>query len=159
MKNYHHLMQLFHNLSNLFNTKKKLNMKKKAFILVAGLSAIMLFAFAPKMTSNDPWPVPDAYKNKVNPLKGDVASVAEGKTLYGTHCKSCHGTKGKGDGPKAAQLDTESGDFTKATFQSQTDGALFYKTFEGRKDMPSFKKKIPEANDIWSVVNYMRTLK
>jgi len=26
-------------------------------------------------------------------------------------------------------------------------------------NLPSFKKKIPEANDIWAVVNYMRTLK
>ena len=65
----------------------------------------------------------------------------------------------KGDGPKAAQLDTESGDFTVAAFQSQTDGALFYKTSEGRKDMPSFKKKIADQNDIWAVVNYMRTFK
>jgi mono/diheme cytochrome c family protein len=79
--------------------------------------------------------------------------------LYNQHCKSCHGTKGKGDGPKSSQLDTECGDFTKATFQAQTDGAIFYKTSEGRKDMPSYKKKIPEANDMWAVVNYVRTLK
>lgn len=134
-------------------------MKKKFSVLIAGVIAISLVAFVPKATNQTPWPVPDAYKNKANPLKGDAASVATGKSLYGTHCKSCHGTKGKGDGPKAAQLDTESGDFSTASFQGQTDGALFYKTFEGRKDMPSFKKKIPEANDIWAIVNYMRTFK
>jgi mono/diheme cytochrome c family protein len=134
-------------------------MKKKISVIIVSFFAIALFAFVPKTADQKPWPVPDAAKNKVNPLKGDAASVATGKTLYGTHCKSCHGSKGKGDGPKAAQLDTESGDFTLATFQAQTDGALFYKTSEGRKDMPSFKKKIPEADDIWAVVNYMRTLK
>jgi len=135
-------------------------MKTKAFVLIAGFLSFGLFAFVPKtFLSQDPWPVPDAYKNKVNPLKGDAASVATGKTLYNQHCKSCHGTKGKGDGPKAAQLDTESGDFTKASFQSQTDGSLFYKTEKGRKDMPSYKTKIPDPNDIWAVVNYMRTLK
>jgi mono/diheme cytochrome c family protein len=75
------------------------------------------------------------------------------------HCQSCHGKKGKGDGPKAAQLDTECGNFTTAEFQKQPDGSLFYKTSEGRKDMPSYKKKIPDANDIWAVVNYLRTLK
>ncbi|MBK8609808.1 MAG: c-type cytochrome [Chitinophagaceae bacterium] len=106
----------------------------------------------------DTWKVPDAAKNKVNPLKGDAASISTGKSLYTTHCKSCHGTKGKGDGSKASQLDTECGDFTK-DLAGQTDGALFYKTYEGRKDMPSFKKKIPDADDIWAVVNYMRTLK
>jgi len=134
-------------------------MKKKISVLFAGLFAVALLAFVPKNSDQKPWPVPDAAKNKVNPVKSDAASVANGKSLYSTHCKSCHGTKGKGDGPKASQLDTECGDFTKATFQAQTDGAIFYKTSEGRKDMPSFKKKIPDANDIWAVVNYMRTLK
>ena len=134
-------------------------MKKKITLVALSMFAVILFAFVPKNTWQNPWKVPDAAKNKTNPLKGDAASVAVGKTLYTTHCKSCHGTKGKGDGPKSAQLDTESGDFSKATFQAQTDGALFYKTSEGRKDMPSFKKKLPEADDIWAVVNYLRTLK
>ena len=41
-------------------------------------------------------------------------AIADGKALYATHCKSCHGTKGLGDGSKAAQLKTEPGDFSKA---------------------------------------------
>lgn len=134
-------------------------MKKKISVIFVSLFAIALFAFVPKTNDQKPWPVPDAAKNKVNPVKADAASIATGKSLYATHCKSCHGTKGKGDGPKAAQLDTECGDFTLAAFQSQTDGAIFYKTSEGRKDMPSFKKKIADPNDIWAVVNYVRTLK
>ncbi len=135
-------------------------MKKKVLVLGAVVMTCLLFAFAPaKNYQNPPWAVPDAAKAKANPVKADATSIAAGKELYGTHCKSCHGTKGKGDGPKASQLDTECGDFTKPAFQAQTDGALFFKTSEGRKDMPSFKKKIPEANDIWAVVNYLRTLK
>ncbi len=130
---------------------------KKLIMLASGLVVIGLFAFT--SANQQPWNVPDAAKNKANPLKGDAASVTKGKDLFNQHCKSCHGAKGKGDGPKAAQLDTECGDFTKAAFQSQTDGSLFYKTSEGRKDMPSYKKKIPDANDIWAVVNYLRTLK
>lgn len=134
-------------------------MKKNLIVIAAGILTIALVAFTNKTADQKPWPVPDAAKNKANPVKSDAASIAEGKALYNQHCKSCHGTKGKGDGPKAAQLDTESGDFSLAAFQAQTDGALFYKTSEGRKDMPSYKKKIPEANDIWAVVNYLRTLK
>lgn len=136
-----------------------MKMKKNIIVLLFSLFAVGLVAFMPKETSQEPWPVPDNYKNKVNPLKGNAESLTTGKTLYNQHCKSCHGTKGKGDGPKAAQLDTESGDFTKASFQSQTDGSLFYKTYQGRKDMPSYKTKIPDANDIWAIVNYMRTFK
>ena len=106
-----------------------------------------------------PWPVPDNYKNMKNPVASDATSIAEGKALYATHCKSCHGAKGLGDGSKAAQLKTEPGDFSKADFQAQSDGTLFYKTSEGRDDMPSFKKKVPDADERWSIVNYMRTLK
>ena len=106
-----------------------------------------------------PWPVPANYTNMKNAVASNAESIAEGKALYGTHCKSCHGTKGIGDGPKAANLKTEAGDFSKADFQAQTDGALFYKTSEGRDDMPNFKKKIPDADERWSIVNYMRTLK
>jgi mono/diheme cytochrome c family protein len=131
-------------------------MKKFLLVMAAGAMATTLLAFA---NQKDPWPVPDKYVKMANPVKSDAASLAEGKELYTKHCQSCHGKKGKGDGPKAAQLDTDSGDFTKAEFQKQPDGALFYKTFEGRKDMPSFKKKIPSQEEIWSVVNYMRTLK
>jgi len=133
-------------------------MKKYISILFTVIFVTVLMAFVPK-TANDPWPVPDKYKNMPNPVKSDATSIATGKELYTQHCKSCHGTKGKGDGPKAAQLDTESGDFTKPDFQKQTDGALFYKSSEGRKDMPSFKKKIADQNDVWSVINYVRTLK
>ena len=133
-------------------------MKKCISLLVGSTFLIVLLSFVTK-SQRDPWPVPDKYQKMANPVKSDATSIATGKTLFTQHCQSCHGKKGKGDGPKAAQLDTECGDFTTADFQKQSDGAIFYKTSEGRKDMPSFKKKIPEQDDIWAVINYVRTLK
>jgi mono/diheme cytochrome c family protein len=94
-----------------------------------------------------------------NPVKSDATSLAEGKELWSKHCQSCHGKTGLGDGTKAAQLKTEPGNFTKADVQSQSDGSLFYKSSEGRDDMPSFKKKIPDEEERWSIINYIRTLK
>ena len=94
-----------------------------------------------------------------NPLKGDAGSIATGKTLWNQHCASCHGKTGLGDGSKSAQLETTPPDFSKAAFQGQTDGAIHFKTAEGRGDMPAFKKKIPDQEDIWALVNFMRTLK
>lgn len=105
------------------------------------------------------WTVPDKYKKMTNPVKVDNSTLAEGKTLWAKHCQSCHGKTGMGDGTKAAQLKTEPGNFTKASFQEQSDGSLFYKTLEGREDMPSFKKKIPDQSEIWSIINYIRTFK
>lgn len=131
---------------------------KKVSLILFSCTVVVLMSFM-NGTQPKPWPVPEKNNKMVNPVKSDAASIATGKTLYNQHCKSCHGAKGKGDGSKAAQLDTECGDFTTAAFHAQSDGSLFYKTSEGRKDMPSYKKKIPEADDIWAVVNYMRTLK
>ncbi len=128
-----------------------------ASILVLALAGILLPGFRSEF-QND-WPVPDKYKKMANPVKSDAASIAEGKALWAKHCQSCHGKMGLGDGSKAAQLKTDPGNFSKAAFQSQSDGAIFYKTLEGREDMPSFKKKIPDQNEIWSIVNYMRTFK
>ena len=133
-------------------------MKKSVLMLSMACVAFLLLSFVTRKF-NDPWPVPEKYQKMANPVKSDAESLAKGKALWGQHCKSCHGTKGKGDGPKAAQLDTECGDFTTADFQKQSDGALYYKTFEGRKDMPSFKKKITDESDMWAVVNYMRSMK
>jgi len=108
-------------------------------------------------TANDEWKIPEKYLKMVNPVKSDASSLAEGKTLWAKHCQSCHGKTGLGDGSKAAQLKTEPGNFTKESFHKQSDGILFYKTLEGREDMPSFKKKIPDQSEIWSIINYLRT--
>ena len=129
-------------------------MKKNIALVCVSL---FVMAFMPKY-QKEPWTVPDKYVKMANPVKADATSIAEGKELYLQHCQSCHGKKGKGDGSKAAQLDTDCGDFTSADFKKLSDGAIFYKTFEGRKDMPSYKKKIPDQNEIWSLVNYMKTL-
>ena len=134
-------------------------MKKKAILGVL-ITGFVAFSFT--LTVNQPkkpWVVPDAAKNKKNPVASNAKSIADGKELWGTHCKSCHGAKGLGDGTKAPQLKTVPGDFSRADVQAQTDGSLFYKISEGREDMPSFKKKIPEAEDTWNLVNYVRTFK
>ena len=130
---------------------------KTLLIYFIGLMLVtaVVMSFLIPTQQNKPWPVPDANKAMKNPVKFDKTAAA---ALYSTHCKSCHGKEGLGDGPKAAQLDTHSGDFSTASFQKQTDGALFYKTSEGRDDMPAFKKKLPEKEDIWQLVHYMRTL-
>ena len=119
------------------------------------LVVAVIMAFMPAPEQNTPWPVPDNYKTMKNPVKFDKTAAA---ALWSTHCKSCHGKEGLGDGTKAAQLKTECGDFSSAAFQKQTDGALFYKTLEGRDEMPSYKKKIPDQDDIWQLVHYMRTM-
>lgn len=131
------------------------------------ITAIMLFALVgmPSMAfvnytqdeKKKPWVVPEKSKAMKNPVKANDESIKAGKILYSKHCKSCHGVKGLGDGPKAKELKTPSGDLS-VDLKEQTDGEIYYKIKEGRDDMPSFKKKIPDDNDIWTLVNYVRTL-
>lgn len=131
-------------------------MKIKLLSLLSFAFVVMLImAFRPSVEQNTPWVVPANYKTMKNPVKLDKTAAA---ALWSTHCKSCHGKEGLGDGTKAAQLKTKCGDFSSAGFQKQTDGELYYKTLEGRDEMPSFKKKLPDTDDIWQLVAYMRTM-
>ena len=135
-------------------------MKKLMSIILVMAVGLMAVGFITKSNdSQKPWPVPDKYNKMVNPQKTDAESVKNGKALYVKHCQSCHGKAGLGDGTKSSTLDTDPGDFSTAAFHKQSDGSLFYKTAEGRDDMPSFKKKITDETDIWDVVNFLRTLK
>lgn len=134
-------------------------MKKILAILAVAMGLTGISFTVINNQDKKPWPVPDKFKAMKNPIASNATTIADGKALWNTHCKSCHGAKGLGDGSKAAQLKTEPGDFSKVVTQGQTDGAIFYKTSEGRGDMPSFKKKVPDADERWSIVNYLRTFK
>ena len=105
-----------------------------------------------------PWDTPEKFKTMKNAVKTDDASINAGKALYTKNCASCHGKTGLGDGPKAKGLDTFPGDFSKADYQKQTDGELFFKTKFGRNEMPKYEGKIDDEG-IWQIVNYMRTFK
>ena len=124
------------------------------FLLISAVFVYSFTYFQPK-----PWVVPDKYAKMANPVKSDAESLKAAKALWVKHCQSCHGKTGKGDGTKAGQLDTPMEDFTTGEVQKQTDGALFFKTLEGRDEMPSFKKKIPDQDEIWTLINFIRTLK
>jgi len=105
-----------------------------------------------------PWPVPANFKSMKNPIAMSETSTKAGQALYVKTCAACHGKTGLGDGPKSKSLKTAPTNFSKAEFQSQTDGEHFYKTKTGRADMPKYEGKMSD-DDIWNVVNYMRTFK
>jgi mono/diheme cytochrome c family protein len=130
-------------------------MKTLKFLLVIGVLIVGLMAF--KSADQEPWKVPAKYEKMTNPEEASKSNLSLGKSLYAKHCKSCHGKQGYGDGPKADEVEGDLGDFSTEEFQEQSDGALFYKSYIGRKDMPNYEKKMSEE-DMWLVVHYMRTL-
>ena len=134
----------------------------KLFVIISTMlvgSSVFLSMTVLKLSAQDPWEVPAKYQKLENPFASDADAENIGKALYNKHCKSCHGKEGLGDGPKAEEVDGDLGDFSSKKFQAQTDGALFYKSYIGRDDMPNYEKKMPEKDDVWAIVHYMRTLK
>lgn len=127
---------------------------EKLFYLAMIALAFVAFSFVP---IQEKWEVPDKYVSMENPTDDDDESLEIGEELYNKHCRSCHGKEGLGDGPKAGELETPTGDFTMEEFQKQSDGALFYKTTFGRGDMPEFSKKISSDEDRWLIVRYLRS--
>lgn len=130
-------------------------MKKMKFLLSGAL--IMVFTLSLN-AQQKPWTVPANFKAMKNPVAKSDASTKAGMTLYTRNCASCHGRAGLGDGVKARALKDFPGDFSKADMQSQTDGELFYKTRSGKGEMPKYEGKLSD-DDIWNLVNYMRTFK
>lgn len=134
-----------------------MTMKTLKFLMIICFLSFGLFSFT--KFAQEEWVVPAKYKSMKNPTEASSGNIAIGKTLYAKHCKSCHGKDGLGDGPKAEEVEGDLGDFSSKEFHAQTDGEIFYKSYFGRDDMPNYEKKIPEQEDMWYIVNYMRTLK
>ncbi len=130
-------------------------MKTFKILTIIGVLSFALYSFTSLV--QEEWKVPAKYETMKNPIDTDT-DKAIGKSLYNKHCKSCHGKEGYGDGSKADEMEGELGDFSSEEYQAQSDGALFYKTTIGRDDMPEFTKKMPDDEDRWLIVNYMRTL-
>ncbi|MDU8885000.1 cytochrome c [Yeosuana sp. MJ-SS3] len=135
-------------------------MKNRIFII----STIILGSFASismisgNIIIQEPWKIPSKYVNMDNPYATASDDEKVGRILYTKHCKSCHGSKGHGDGTKAESIDTKVPDFDTDSFKKETDGSIYYKTIIGRDDMPSFEKKITDEEERWLVVNYIKSL-
>lgn len=139
---------------------KKGNSRFLAYPMVVLFTGLLLAAFvAPSDKVVKDWEVPAKYIEMENPHKGDESLDRVGKMLYSKHCRSCHGNVGLGDGAKAASMEAEMFPFNEPEFQAQSDGVIYYQSIVGRDEMPNFEKKIPEEEDRWALVNFIRTLK
>ncbi len=106
-----------------------------------------------------PWTVPAKYKTMKSTVKATDASVKTvGKDLFAKHCKSCHGSKGLGDGPKSASLNTAIPSFATPKFKAEPDGNVYFQAIVGRDEMPNFEKKIPDEADRWALIEYIKGL-
>jgi putative copper resistance protein D len=86
-------------------------------------------------------------------------SVARGAGLYDAHCASCHGVRGRGDGPAALAIDRPPADLTARHAADHTAGDFFWWISHGigGTPMPGFRDRLDET-DRWDVINFVRLL-
>ena len=106
--------------------------------------------------SENSWVAPPEAKATENPHPATPVDFEKGKVLFSRQCTPCHGESGKGDGPAGQYLGKPLPDFTKAEFQEQSDGALFWKLSKGKAPMPTFEDILSEEQR-WVLVGYLRT--
>lgn len=95
------------------------------------------------------------------------ASVKAGEKVFKDFCASCHGDKGKGDGPNSDNMDPAPRDLTdhgeKPYMVKRTVEELYKSINEGGSGieksplMPPFGKTLSEE-EIWSVIGYVTSL-
>ena len=125
---------------------------------LTAIACLGLLAGAPPVQDAPPdWKAPAAAAKVANPVPVTPASLELGKKLFTRQCFACHGAKGKGDGPDAADLEKKPHDLTAKSVKSQTDGELFWKITNGKLPMTAQEKLLtPEQR--WAVINYLRSL-
>ncbi len=104
--------------------------------------------------------IPEEYASLENPIPADDDSLTRGATIYATHCASCHGDGGMGDGTAGATLDPLPSAIAH-TSQMMSDAYLFWRVSEGgvpfQSAMPIWKDALDEQAR-WDVINYVRAL-
>jgi mono/diheme cytochrome c family protein len=137
------------------STKKPAGARKLFLGLIfVVLCVVAVFAYL----ENKPWKVPEEAKQRQNPVATSPAALAAARTVYMDKCVQCHGETGKGDGAEAASYYPRPTSFLDTRhMNSVTDGEIFYQISQGRKPMPSFKKRLSEEQR-WQLVDYVRAL-
>ena len=87
-----------------------------------------------------------------------AGSVAQGAALFHTHCATCHGPMGHGDGPAAAGLLQRPADLTAPHTSDHTAGDMFWWLTHGLGIvMPGFDGVLSEEQR-WDLINFVRAL-
>jgi len=136
------------------NAPRNLKLRKILFGSLLGLICIVVVYAV--YQQKKVWAVPEEVKKLKNPLPPSESNRKAAMALYQDKCAQCHGDAGKGDGPEAMMHDPSPADLTDARHMNTlTDGEIFYQISEGRKPMPSFKKRLTE-DQRWQLVLLVR---
>lgn len=121
-----------------------------ATLIVATLMTSFALADDSKLTTAEA-------KKLKNPVAYSKKSISAGRSVYIRNCAGCHGNDGK------AQVDVvaDATDLTSPEIWKHgiTDGEIFRSIRDGQSSsMPAFKGQIRQQEDLWHMVNLIRSL-
>ena len=119
-------------------------------LAICGVVFVALADAPPKLSRDD------AQKLK-SPLAYTKKSIDRGRVIFLQNCTSCHGENGKAEG----SLIADATDLTTPSLYKSgtTEGEIFRSIRDGAGDqMPAFKSQLGSENDIWNLVNFIRSL-
>jgi mono/diheme cytochrome c family protein len=148
----------------VLKNKVSKEVSKKIPLVLFGLLFLAFALWAQKQSDQPPAKAPTPENKgsaeaagRVNPVKPTQESLSKGKKLYVIDCAMCHGKDGDGKGDMASDMKNVT-DFTNPdALKNSTDGALFYVIRNGKGEMPPEGDRAKD-NDIWNLVNYIRSL-
>ncbi len=92
----------------------------------------------------------------VNPYDATPALLDQGKVLYESNCKHCHGAKGAGDG-KVADKYPGVANLTGDAIKGVSEGHIFHVITYGKGLMGAHGSQVSEA-DRWKIAKYVKEL-
>ncbi len=100
---------------------------------------------------------PEEAKKLKSPVPYSIDSITKGRTLFMRDCTACHGQDGR------SQLDViaNATDLTEPKLwrHGTSEGEIFRSIRDGAGDnMPAFKSQIRQEEDLWHLVNFIRSL-
>jgi len=107
---------------------------------------------------------PGKFRKMENPLPQNAANVKAGEILFQQTarplaCMNCHGIQGDGQGPMGAALDPRPRNFTCGeTMKDISDGQLFWIIKKGSMGTGMMAFSGMPDNQVWQVIQYIRTL-
>jgi len=117
------------------------------------LAALFCLVFSLEATARSEWDIPPEADKKISFHEFTDETRIEGMSVYENSCQSCHGSPSIKD---YALMFPSPGDPADETFQSQSDGSMFYKIQKGKGIMPAFEDVMSD-DEIWALIAYIRS--
>jgi hypothetical protein len=97
-------------------------------------------------------------KGLKNPVQETKEWLAKGEHKFQIYCGACHGAEGRGNGLVAEKMLVKPPSLLSDKIRGWTDGQIFHLATKGRGMMGGYESQMPDPNDRWAIIVYIRHL-